>query len=308
MIAALEWIGARARWVLAVGAFAALLLQDLAATLRPLLPLFVALIYALAMVRVDLLAVARRAISPRRLGRTVMVSIALIGLTPVILWALGHGIGLDAPMVEAMVYGNAAPPIASAAAICLLLGLDAAFALEVSIVASFLTPLIGPAVTVLLLGDAVPLDGTALALRLAAMIAAGAAIAMIGRYLIGPETIDRRKLVFDGLGAAGMLVFIIPIFDGVTAQIIGAPLLALAVLALAAIPNFAMQIAITLAGHRIASHETAGSAGLMWGNRNVSLYLAALPESPLFTLYVALYQFPMYVTPLVMRRFFTRRH
>ena len=39
----------------------------------------------------------------------------------------------------------------------------------------------------------------------------------------------------------------------------------------------------------------------MWGNRNAALALASLPPDPLLTLYVALYQFPMYFTPLIMR-------
>jgi hypothetical protein len=38
----------------------------------------------------------------------------------------------------------------------------------------------------------------------------------------------------------------------------------------------------------------------MWGNRNVSIYFAALPPDPLFGLYVAFYQLPMLFTPLVL--------
>jgi hypothetical protein len=51
----------------------------------------------------------------------------------------------------------------------------------------------------------------------------------------------------------------------------------------------------------VAARETAGATALIWGNRNAALALAALPPDPLFTLYVALYQFPMYFTPLVIR-------
>jgi hypothetical protein len=40
----------------------------------------------------------------------------------------------------------------------------------------------------------------------------------------------------------------------------------------------------------------------MWGNRNVSIYFAALPPDPLFGLYVAFYQLPMLFTPLVLGR------
>ena len=55
-------------------------------------------------------------------------------------------------------------------------------------------------------------------------------------------------------------------------------------------------------GVRRANQGPAGAAGRMWGNRNVALYLAALPPDPLFGLYVACYQLPMLFTPLVLGR------
>jgi len=50
-----------------------------------------------------------------------------------------------------------------------------------------------------------------------------------------------------------------------------------------------------------AGHETAGALGVLSGNRNVSLYLATLPPDPMLSLFVALYQLPMYATPLIGR-------
>ena len=40
---------------------------------------------------------------------------------------------------------------------------------------------------------------------------------------------------------------------------------------------------------------------MFWGNRTVAIYLAALPHDPQFALFVALYQFPMYLTPLLFK-------
>ena len=48
--------------------------------------------------------------------------------------------------------------------------------------------------------------------------------------------------------------------------------------------------------------ETSGALGILWGNRTVAIYLAALPPDPQVTLFVALYQFPMYFTPLLLQR------
>jgi hypothetical protein len=67
--------------------------------------------------------------------------------------------------------------------------------------------------------------------------------------------------------------------------------------------NMGVQVAVVLTARRGGAEAgLAGSAGLMWGNRNVSIYLAALPPDPLFGLYVALYQLPMLFTPLVLGR------
>ncbi|MEL6679612.1 MAG: hypothetical protein AAFQ51_12965 [Pseudomonadota bacterium] len=57
----LEWIGMRARWVLAAGCVAALFLDAASAALRPVLPLLVSLVLGLAMARVDLPLILRTA-------------------------------------------------------------------------------------------------------------------------------------------------------------------------------------------------------------------------------------------------------
>ena len=304
MIAALEWIGLRARWVLALGAVAALFLQDLAAILRPALPAFVALMYLLAMVRIDLGAVFRRSLQPRRMAMVLGTCVALMVLTPTLISGIAHVVGLPQHLTESLIYIGAGPPLGSAAALCLLLGLDAALALELTIVGSFLAPVLGPLVTAMLLGDAVPIEPWTLSLRLAGMIGTGAVLAVAARRLIGPETIAKRASVFDGIGAVAMLATILPIFDGATDLILSAPVLALGVLALVFAFNIGLQLITTPLLRKFSGHESGGAMGLAWGNRNAALYLAALPQAPVFSLFVALYQFPMYMTPLLMGRFY----
>lgn len=304
MIAALEWIGLRARWVLAIGAVAALFLQDLAATLRPALPAFVALMYLLAMVRIDLGAVFRRSLQPRRMAMVLGTCLALMVLTPTLIAGIGHIVGLPKHLTEPLIYIGAGPPLGSAAALCLLLGLDAALALELTIMGSFLAPILGPLVTAMLLGDAVPIEPWTLSLRLAGMIGTGAILAVAARKLIGPERIAKRGSAFDGIGAIAMLATILPIFDGATDLILSAPVLALGVLALVFAFNIGLQLLTTPPLRKLCGRDSGGAMGLTWGNRNAALYLAALPQAPVFSLFVALYQFPMYMTPLLMERFY----
>jgi hypothetical protein len=73
-------------------------------------------------------------------------------------------------------------------------------------------------------------------------------------------------------------------------------------LLLAIAANLGMQVAVYRILRPAAGRETAGATAVISGNRNAALALAALPEAPILTLYVSLYQFPMYFTPLVLRR------
>ena len=302
MLGGLTWLGAQARWVLAVGVVLATFLPSLSSFLRPYLPGLVALVFCVSMARLDLGALARRACRPRRLAMLTVWSVALLVVTPAAIWAGTRAAGLPEAHVTALVYTFAAPPIASAAALCLLLGLDAAFALELTVVASIATPFIGPAVTKALLGEAVPLDAFDLALRMAAMIAAGVVAALLARRLLGPARIARHGGAFDGVATVVLLLFVIPLFDGFWGVVRALPWFALGTCALVLVANWGAQGVVALGVRRGGGPEMAGAAGLMWGNRNVSIYLAALPPDPLFGLYVAFYQLPMLFTPLVLGR------
>jgi predicted Na+-dependent transporter len=302
VLAGLAWVGARARWILALGVLVATLLPSLSAALRPALPALVVLVFSLSMTRLDLAALARRACRPRRLAVLGGWTLALMVGTPVLVWAAGSAAGMDEAHLAAITYTFAAPPITSSAALCLLVGLEAGFALELTVFASLATPFIGPVVIKLLLGETVPLDAVQMALRVAALVGGGTLAAVVVRHLAGPETIRRHAGAFDGVATVVLLLFVIPLFDGFWDLVRGAPWFALGTLGLVLAANWGAQALVAGGLRREADPDQAGAAGLMWGNRNVSLYLAALPPDPLFTLYVGFYQIPMLYTPLVMAR------
>lgn len=298
----LGWLGARARWVLAGGVLVATLLPVLSAWLRPFLPALVILTLCLAMTRLDLAALARRACRPQRLLVLTGWTLALMVLTPALAWAVTSAMGMAEPHVAALTYTFAAAPITSAAALCFMLGLDAAFALEVTVFSSMAMPFIGPIVVKTLLGEAVPIDAAQLMLRVAGMVAAGTVLAVILRWLAGRERIERNSGTFDGIMTVALLMFVIPLFDRFWELTLAMPWFAGAALALVLVGNLGAQTLSAAGLRRATGPELAGAAGLMWGNRNVATYLAALPPDPLFTLYVGFYQLPMLFTPLIMGR------
>lgn len=307
MIAALGWLGARARLVLAAGVVVAMLVPALSAALRPALPALVVLIFAVATARMDMGPLARDAVRPRRLVRLGLWTAALLGLTPLLLWLGGRALGLGPEALAAVVYTGAAPPITSAAALCLILGLDAVFALELTVLASLATPLVGPLVAGALLGAAVPLDPAMLALRLGAMILLGIGLGAGLRRLIGPARIAAHARAFDGVAALVMILFVVPLFDGFWSLVAADPGRAGQAAMLALLLNTGVLLAVAIGLARVAPPPRARAAALVWGNRTVAIYLAALPPEPFLALYVALYQVPMLFTPLVMERVFGRR-
>ena len=302
MTAFLTWAGRNARWILSLGCVAALFLPSISTTLRPLLPALVSMVFALAMARIDLLATARAALRPARLAQLVGISVLLLPVTAVIYGLAGRLIG-EAYM-PSLVYLAAAPPIASSAGLCFLLRFNARLALEVTVAASLLTPILGPlAISLALPGTEVPIDPLPLALRLAAMIAGGVVAAIVIRALVGAERIGRNGAIFDGIAAFGMLLFVFPLFDRIAGVILENPLRALFVLALCFAFNIGVNLATRAALRTRLKPEDAGAAGVFMGNRTIAIYLAALPFEPVFALFVALYQFPMYFTPLLLQRF-----
>lgn len=307
MLSALAWLGARAQWVLAAGVIAALVLPGPGALLAGTLPFWVTLLFGLALTRIDLPATARRAVAPRRLTRNLGLLALLMGATPVAFWAIGTAAGLDPAHVQAVVYTSAGPPLGSAAAFCLILGLDAAFAIELTVLGSFLAPFTMPWVARLLLGEAVPIDASLMTLRLALIIGVATAGALAARNLLGAGRIAAHARAFDGLSSVCLILFLFPLFHGMPELIAAMPGFAAATLAVAVAVNIGAQLVAFPLCRLVTTRETAGATALIWGNRNAALALAALPGDPLFTLYVALYQFPMYFTPLVMRRVLAAR-
>lgn len=295
----LHWLGANARFVMSFGCLLALFLPALSAFIRPALPVLVSMVLGLAMARLDLGEIARSAFRPKQLATSIGLTLLLMPVTVLIYAGLASLIGLNNDDYISLILLAAAPPIASSTGISLLLGYNARLALETTLAATILTPIIGPAVVAIMLPDLAPISSLVLAQRLGLMIAGGLALGLAIRTAVGPQRIDRNKAAFDGVAALGMVLFVIPLFDGVGATVLEAPLRALWVLALSFVFNIGINLIVQRATLSRKPKEDAGALGVLWGNRTIAIYLAALPYDPQFAMFVALYQFPMYLTPLI---------
>lgn len=289
-MSALTWIGARARWVLLIGALLAVFLPDVSSFLRPAVPVFIAMVYMLAMLRIDVVAVARGMMNGRHAARTMGIVGLMMIVSPIAAFWLAGLFGLSPDYQRAALYAFAAPPIASAASFCLMIGLNAALALEVTVLCSLVMPIVGPIIVAMFIGADLDISPVALGLRMAAMIFSGAVAALFLRRVLGVARIERNARALDGVAALGFLLFILPLFDGVGHMVAAQPVLALALFGWACL----LMLGPSLIAHVAAPQsDDAGALGIVWGARSVAIYFAALPPDPVFALFVALYQIPM---------------
>jgi predicted Na+-dependent transporter len=301
-MAALAWIGARAHWALAVGIALCFVAPDVSHALRPALPYLVPVVLGLAMARVDLGATARAALRPWAALGLVAGSLLRMPVSGGLYLGAARRAGLDPAMAAALVYLAAAPPIASAANLCFILGYDARRALQVTVAATLLAPALGPLTVALFLPGTPALSAGTMALKLAAMIGGGVVLALALRRAVGPERIAREARTFDGVAVLALVIFVLPLFDGVPAMIAADPRRALVTLAIATVANLGVNLAARRLALGAAPAEAAGAYGVLFGNRTIAIYLAALPFEPTLALFVALYRAPMLLTPLALRR------
>jgi hypothetical protein len=303
MLTILNLLGQNAKLILPLGILFALCLPKTEADITVIVPPLIMMIYAVTFIRMDLMAMLRETLSAAHLFQQIMISAVILIVMPIILIGICYLCGLDAILMPSAVWYAVAPPIASTAWICSLMGLSLPVAMRIIIMTSLLAPFTGPFIGSMVFGDATGLSSLDMFINLAMMIFVGVVVALIGQIILGPARIARNTDSFNGLAALAMLLFLIPIFNGMTDQIILNPWLALSLLILATILNFSTQLVLMLLARLTTSASLAELASVMavvGGNRNVGLYYGALPPDPVFSMFTALYQFPLYLTPLLM--------
>ena len=301
LINCLSFLGKHARLCLPIGLCIALILPDLGEEVRDIVPLVIIIIYASAMIRLDLGVALRGAVQPHRILQSLGLSLVVLILIPCLFVFIAHSLGLAEMFIPVLIWYAVAPPIASTVWMCLLLGFRPVLAMELVAMTSLIAPLSGPFVSSLFLANIVPIDPFDLLTRLGLMIVIGGALALLGQRLISRKRIDKHHTVFDGISTCAMLIFLIPVFNGVSTQISISPVLAGQLLGLAVLMNFGSQLFMTGLAIFLRAQQAKDTLKVMAviaGNRNVGLYYAALPYDPVMGLFTAMYQVPLYLTPL----------
>ena len=286
----------------AASIFLGLALPQFAAAARPLLGVTIFVFVAITFARIDSAAVRDLARRPLRLvlaGGWLILAPAL--LTGSILAAVGRA-ALDPGLVLGLAIMAAAPPIMSAPAIAMLLGLQPTLLMAAVLATTTLAPVLSPLIAELVAGAEVPLDLGVLVRRLALLIGGAIAAAALVRWQLGEARIREHKASFDGLGVIMYFLFAVAAMDGVLAAALDQPWRVAGFLAVA----FAMSLGGFATAWLVLRPLPASDRfvlGYATGQRNMGLLIAALGASTPDTtfLFFALAQFPIYLMPQVMK-------
>ncbi len=119
---------------------------------------------------------------------------------------------------------------------------------------------------------------------------------------MGLAAITRHKDEIDGVNILVVFVFVAAVMEHVAARFMARPLAMMGLGALAFLVYFAV-LGLTAIVFAAAGRERAFALGLMASQRNMGLMLAAtggaLPD--VAWLYFALCQFPIYLSPLLLK-------
>ena len=299
--ATLSFIGRHGTVFAAASVFVGLAVPPLAAAVKPYLGEAIVAMLTLAFLRVDPTELRHHFTRP---GLIAAATVWVMLIVPVALGALFLGLGLDQSMPGLyfmLVLQMSAPGLMSSPALAALMGLDIALTLASLIVSTAITPLTASLFTHVFLGTALA-SPLAFGFKLFLIIAGFAFAAAVVRRIAGRAWVERQHERIDGLSVIAMFTFAVAAMDGVADHARANPLLVIALTALAFTLALGL-IAITALVFARAGRARALAIGLIAGNRNVGLMLAAagfaVPD--LAWLYFALAQFPIYLLPHLLK-------
>lgn len=242
----------------------------------------------------------------RQLRQTIVLVFVLQLLIPSALLLVFAVAGVTGPISTALIIMASAASIAGAFNITSLLGHNPAASQRLLIAGTAMLPL-----TILPvfywspeLSD--PTLITATALRLTLVIGVSAGLAYFLRATFFKQIGQSQLIAVDGFSVIVMSVVVIGLMYALGPAIFSEPLMVLVTVFVVFAANFGLQILSYYFLRWWVLEEDRVGISVVAGNRNMALFLAALPASitePLL-LFIACYQLPMYLTPLLLSKLY----
>ncbi|MCC5972021.1 MAG: hypothetical protein JJU15_18950 [Pararhodobacter sp.] len=235
------------------------------------------------------------------LAVTLVLQLGLPLVAALSFLALGWG----GPVALGVVLMLSAAPITGSPNLAILSGGDPVPALRQLVLGTALLPLTVIPVFALMPAFGSPAEVGLVVLRLLVFIALAGGLALVlrGRGLVPGHTGALQAM--DGLAALLLAVVVVALMSAVGPGLVAGGTV-WAVLGLVLVVNFGLQIGAALWVRSRGAGTAAPALGIVAGNRNIALFLSVLPVALVeeLLLFIGLYQIPMYLTPLVMARFY----
>jgi hypothetical protein len=295
--------GRYGRLLLVAGLLAGLFLPSAAAAVRPYVGELIAALLFLACLRIG----PRQAVGVAAdIGLGLKATLVLQLILPLALAALFRFAGWTGPTTLALTLMTAASPIAGSPNLLAMIGSDPAPALRQLVVGTALLPF--TALAVFLFAPSLGAPGALFlaAARLLLVIGAAALIGFGIRLAILRDLSPGQREAIDGCSAIVMAVVVVGLMAAIGETWRENPQAVLVTGAVAFAANFGLQIATTLLVAKAGARHLAVALGVSAGNRNVALFLTALPAATtdVALLFIACYQVPMYLTPVILGRWY----
>ncbi|WP_108854853.1 hypothetical protein [Albidovulum aquaemixtae] len=293
------------RLLLVAGLLAGLGLPGLALAMRPWLPDLIALMIGVAALRIgprQALGAVRQL--PQLIGVVLAYQVALPIAVAVVFWLAGfEGIAI----ATALILMAAAPSISGSPNLTILVGGDPAPALRLVIIGTALLPLTVVPVFLVAGGFGGVASVLAAATRLMGVILLAASVAFLLRRMLFGTPSPEAIAAMDGVSAIVMAVVVVGLMSAVGPALRTDPAAFAGWLVAAFAANLGLQIAAALALGRTGLAADRTALSIIAGNRNIALFLVALPASATdpILLFIGCYQIPMYLTPILMNRFYS---
>ena len=302
VLAPFQFAARHGRWLLVLGLVAGVALPGLAAFMERQLPFAVALLLFFSALRVG----PRQAVGAARdLGHSLYFVVILQVLCPLVFIGALIATGWQSPLAFALALMLTASPISGSPSLTILLGKDGAPALRLLIAGTALLPLTSIPVFWLLpelVGGGGIFSAT---LRLLALIGIAAGLAFLIRGLALKNPGPAGLGAIEGMAALTLAIMVVGLMSAIRPAITENPSGLAINLTVAFAANFGLQAATYLILKRPLPQQSAALA-VSAGNRNIALFLAALPAGVMepLLLFIGCYQVPMFLTPMLLRRFY----
>src|SRR5271169_3170743 len=299
---ALVWLGGQGTRAISALVFIGITVPPAGELLKPYVTEAIFLLLCTSFLRVDLRALRDYLRRPGLvLSATAWTTIAV----PLISGGscLVTGVDVHSPdLFLALMLQAVASPMMASPALAAVMGLDSTLVLVTLVTSTALVPFTASLFAYVFFDAALTLSPLGLGLKLVAILAGSLLVAGAVRLSAGADAIKRHTRAIDGLTVLFLFVFVAAVMGNVVGGFLANPLITIGLTALA-FAVFFVLLGVTMLVFRKAGYERAMALGLMVSQRNMGLMLAAtdgvLPGTT--WLYFALSQFPIYLTPQLLR-------